>query len=296
MPTGQMEFAAFAVAADHPDARATIVPLSGDGGSLVANVNRWEGQLKLPPTPESDLAKLIKPLKVAGQDAPMFDLLGPAGTDGKPQQRILATLVRRPTTTWFFKVIGPAETIAAQQANFLAFVDSVQFGASDLSAPAGPSTTPSSSPPIAGADGSTLIKYSAPAAWVKQPIQKEFRIVTFQIPSGATPGEVIVTRFPGLPGSLLDNINRWRGQVGLEPAADLSSVSPTTITIAGTESKLYSFEGAATGDKPATAIIVAVANHGPEYWFFKLQGPAKVVADQKQAFNDFLSSIQFTGQ
>src|SRR5688572_13881904 len=60
LPSQQMRFAAFAVAPDRPEVVMTVVPLGGASGGLAANINRWEGQIGLPPTPETEIAKVTR--------------------------------------------------------------------------------------------------------------------------------------------------------------------------------------------------------------------------------------------
>ena len=51
------------------------------------------------------------------------------------------------------------------------------------------------------------------------------RAATFQAGEGDAAIEVAVSQFPGDVGGMLANVNRWRGQVGLEPIteADLAA-------------------------------------------------------------------------
>ena len=65
LPGDQMRYAAFAVAPNDPSVVLTVITASGD---VLANVNRWEGQLGLPPTSASDLNKVVKRGTVTVQD------------------------------------------------------------------------------------------------------------------------------------------------------------------------------------------------------------------------------------
>ena len=46
------------------------------------NVNRWEGQLHLPPSPEADLPKLVKDADLPAGKAQVVDLTGPDPAPG----------------------------------------------------------------------------------------------------------------------------------------------------------------------------------------------------------------------
>ncbi len=48
----------------------------GDGGGLLANFNRWRGQLGLGPVTEADLAKEVQPLDLPGGKASVADITG----------------------------------------------------------------------------------------------------------------------------------------------------------------------------------------------------------------------------
>lgn len=121
------------------------------------------------------------------------------------------------------------------------------------------------------------------------------RIATFHIAAEAQSADVIITALPAKQfGSAEANLNRWRGQVGLPPVADANSVERTKLTISGGEGLLFDF----TGPDPATAqrLIVAQVNHGNSTFFFKLIGPAKLVEQQKTAFDSFLKSVEFAAE
>lgn len=105
---------------------ASITVLSGPGGGLLANVNRWRGQLRLAPTDENQLRNEVRPIEVAGTAAQYVDLTGPESAGGA-RERILAVVVPRGSLTWFFKINGPADLVEKQKPAFEAFVKSVRF-------------------------------------------------------------------------------------------------------------------------------------------------------------------------
>ena len=60
-----------------------------------------------------------------------------------------------------------------------------------------------------------------PDGWERDPQERPMRYATFVI--GDAPGgpvEVAVSRFPGDVGGVLASVNRWRGQVGLQPVGE----------------------------------------------------------------------------
>jgi hypothetical protein len=116
--------AAFRVTESGKTVEITVTPLGGDAGGLLANVNRWRGQVKLGPIDDTQLRKDVQAVTVAGQPASYVDLLGP---EGAGRERMLVVVVPRGQQTWFFKMRGPADLVARQEAAFKAFMKSVQF-------------------------------------------------------------------------------------------------------------------------------------------------------------------------
>jgi hypothetical protein len=109
---------AFQIDETHPDAMVTI---SSAGGSMIANVNRWRAQVDLEPISQEKIENDLRPMAVGGLPGHYIDLTGPGG------KRILAVMVPREDTTWFFKMRGPAELVGRQKSAFESFVSSVRF-------------------------------------------------------------------------------------------------------------------------------------------------------------------------
>lgn len=107
-------------------AEAGIMVLSGEGGGLLANINRWRGQVQLEAIEEEQLRKEVRQLEVAGTAAHYVDLSGPASAE-RPPQRLLGVVLPHGQQTWFFTLKGPPEVVAQQKAAFEALVKSVRF-------------------------------------------------------------------------------------------------------------------------------------------------------------------------
>lgn len=115
-PTNSLIVAAF----DVPDGgKFTVVPLAGQGGSLLGNVNRWRSQVGLPSIKEEEMQKELKYLQVSGQKAPYVEIKG--------RESLLIVAVPLDGQTWFFKLQGPAEVVAKQKPTFEAFLASIRF-------------------------------------------------------------------------------------------------------------------------------------------------------------------------
>lgn len=104
-----------------------------------------------------------------------------------------------------------------------------------------------------------------------------------------TEADLSIFVFPGAAGGLLDNINRWRGQVALQPidARTLSKEQVEITTESGLKLVLVDMIGA-SGDR----ILGAVLEGPVESWFFKLKGPQPLLEKEKPAFVTFLKSIK----
>lgn len=102
----------------------SIVNLSGDGGGLLNNVNRWRAQMGLAAIEAKDLDQEVQGLDLVGTKAAFMTLYTASKDKG-----MMVVLLSHAGQTWFVKWAGPGAAIPAQQADFLAFVKSIQFHA-----------------------------------------------------------------------------------------------------------------------------------------------------------------------
>lgn len=107
-------------------ALVTVIPLGAESGSLLGNVNRWRGQIGLAPIDESALEPLVQRIEIAGSDAVYIALEGPE-SEGPGRQAMLTATLPHGGRTWYFKMVGPADVVEAQEPAFKAFLRSVQF-------------------------------------------------------------------------------------------------------------------------------------------------------------------------
>ena len=97
---------------------ATVVALPGDSGGELANVNRWRGQIGLPPTDEAGMAASRTTFATKAGPAAVYDLTGP----GEVRTRLIAAVVSTGGTTWFFKLMGDAPATESARAGFLTVI------------------------------------------------------------------------------------------------------------------------------------------------------------------------------
>lgn len=121
--------ARFQVGTGDRTAEATVMALAGEGGGLVANVNRWRAQVGLDALDEPAVKQAVRPLKVGRLPGHGVDLTGPQ-REGKPSQRILAAVVKQGDRVWYFKLMGPAELVTEAKPAFEQWVESVRFDGS----------------------------------------------------------------------------------------------------------------------------------------------------------------------
>jgi hypothetical protein len=105
----------------------------GQGGGVEANIERWRGQVLgadgKPATAKIDkrTAKGI-PITLVDASGTYTGMGGPmmAGSTPAAGYRLMGAIVEGPGGSVFFKLTGPAKTIAAQQKNFELLLASIQ--------------------------------------------------------------------------------------------------------------------------------------------------------------------------
>ena len=153
---------------------------------------------------------------------------------------------------------------------------------------------PASHPPIGDVSGAsssdTGVKpmWTVPAGWQPGP-PSAFLVGKYVIGSGDATADVNISS-AGIGGGLAANVNRWRGQLGLPASTDIST---TPLEVSGGRADLVDLSGTdARSGKPARLIGVMVSQ-GTQTWFYKLMGDPGIVAQQKDAFTQFIQSAKY---
>lgn len=94
----------------------------GDVGGEVANVNRWRGQVGLPPVGDAEALASVQRIEANGLQIGVVDIFDPANRS----TRLLGAWVPHDGGTWFFKLLGPDAVVARAQPAFLEFLKSVK--------------------------------------------------------------------------------------------------------------------------------------------------------------------------
>jgi len=114
-----------------PDAGGAVVtvsPMPGAAGGILANVNRWRGQVGLEPIEVKDINQEARKLLIGGDPALFFRLTGKATEGAKePPKSILAVILPRQGVSWFIKLTGSADVAVAQEPAFVKFAESIRF-------------------------------------------------------------------------------------------------------------------------------------------------------------------------
>jgi hypothetical protein len=122
-----MVFKSFSVADDSgAKAEVTVSFFPGEVGGVLANVNRWRGQMGRPPVGADQLAGVTRPLETAGGPATLVDVTGADARTGQPA-RLVAAIVPRDGNTWFYKLMGDGALVGKQKDGFVNFVKTAHY-------------------------------------------------------------------------------------------------------------------------------------------------------------------------
>ncbi len=166
----------------------------------------------------------------------------------------------------------------------------------DMTSRGGEVASAMSSPDILSrqSESSARPQYVKPEGWKEKPDPKRMRFALFDVADGGA--EAGITVFPGAAGGVLDNVNRWRGQVHLEPI-DQTQLGKEVrqIDVAGTSAPYVDLTGPASAGGPPQRLLGVILPRGNQTWFFTLKGPAESVGKEKPAFEAFVKSVHFEG-
>jgi len=121
-PVTAMRKGSYTVSRGGAAADLSITAFPGDVGGLTANLNRWRGQIGLPPLEGTALGANSETVDSHGLHFTVVDFAGP--TSGG-QKRILAALASWQGATWFFKLMGPEALVESEKPAFTAFLETV---------------------------------------------------------------------------------------------------------------------------------------------------------------------------
>lgn len=253
-PGNQFRYVTYQMGAGGPELSiSTLSSPEDEVAGAVANINRWRGQLGL-----SDLEpKQYQNALAADNDSEILP---------EDEGEIVSI------------------TTPAGSAILVDFVGEMSSGGgppfANMGRPqAAPATLPSTS-----SDSAT---FSPPKSW-KQGELSSMRKAAYVVGEGENSLEITVIPLSSQSGSLLDNVNRWRGQVQLPDwtEQELSSANKNLIGQGFTADYVKLFGSEET-------ILGAIISRGDRNWFIKLKGPNDLAEQETENFEQFVKAIEF---
>lgn len=128
-PPSQMRVASFSATGKNGQAvDISVVSLAGEAGGDLSNVNRWRGQIGLPPVSEEVLRKETRRITPAGRPMLMADMVSADfPIENKFKRRLVAVIHSHGGQSWFFKMIGEDSAVAENVPALLGFLESLKF-------------------------------------------------------------------------------------------------------------------------------------------------------------------------
>jgi len=291
-PPSEMRVASFtALGQNGQSADISVIPLPIIGKDLDL-INMWRSQVQLPATSDPEAVKQAEDVSVGSEQGRLYNFVSEQPMIGNAKQRIIVAILTRGTMSWFFKMTGQDDFVTSQKQAFVQLLKSVQFDDSTPNTTAAAPASEPAQPASAEVTGNSI--WTVPSGWQALP-PSQFLLAEYGITgANGAKADVNVAAMGGEGGGLLPNINRWRGQLGLDPITenDLAQLTQT-IDASGGKATLVDFTGtdSKTGTK-ARLIGVIVPQNG-QTWFYKLMGDDQIVGQQKDAFVKFIQSANY---
>jgi hypothetical protein len=277
-----------------------VIPLPGVSKIELRSVNMWREELGLEEITSEELKAQSQTVDVGDAKGVMVELAGNRGGEAnEPDIGILGAVAERGNVTWFIKMAGDRDLVAQNKSQFVSYLKSLEFhdGAHDHgAAPVQVAQAEAGEKPVSTnteklPEGTEKPSFEAPNNWkTKPPGPMITSAYTVQADGGEA--EVTVSKFPGDVGGMVANIQRWRGQLGLNPGTAEEARNSAQMLEVGGKKDAYMVDLKGTNvrtGKTARMISIGVPFQG-ETWFFKLMGDEVAVAKEKDAFVRFVVS------
>jgi hypothetical protein len=125
-PLSEMRQGSFRAAGpDGTSADISVVSFPGVAGGLESNLNRWRGQVDLPPMSAEELQRTAQPFSAGQIQGIIVDYASPPGS--AKASRILGAVIQTADRSWFVKMTGPPAFVETQKEIFDGFVRSFHF-------------------------------------------------------------------------------------------------------------------------------------------------------------------------
>ena len=219
------------------------------------------------------------------------------------KDRMLAAMVPKGQDIWFFKVTGPEGAVGLIEAPFRGFVEDIEF-----------------------ANGAPVL-VDLPEGW-RRGGEKPLRYATLDVDTADKQLGISVSKLQRREDSswdrqVEDNVNRWRGQLGLAKSEQKwAEAEPLSVKAADPDAIWVDLVGGFDGSPPMAApfanrvpppapspnkpdspspqaaksadrMLAAMVPKGEDVWFFKVTGSKGSVASVETPFRNFVESIEF---
>jgi hypothetical protein len=263
---------------------------SGTEEGMLANLNRWRGQMQMPPIGPLEIGSMTTQAKAGDRPITIVDLKGRFKTGG-----MMPPFAGGP----FAKSNTPPKNASAGLPAGHPPIDNANSGLPaghppiDAAASARPSSPPAQSSPDAP-------KFDVPPSW-KSLGENGMHKAELALGEGSQRALVTFIEFPANEGPMisdpLSNINRWRREVGLDEIKkeDLGK-STESITVDGhpaTYAAMIPDAKKQEESQSAGATLAAIVPNGDRLWFIKMKGDRNLVAAKQDEFKAFLKTVKF---
>jgi len=140
----------------------------------------------------------------------------------------------------------------------------------------------------------SFLQWQTPDGWKAAPASA-MRLINFRIgPQGEA--ECYVTILPGAGGGVAANVNRWRGQLGLEPISENDIAKLPTLSLLGQDAVFVSLDGTFSGmgntaPREDYRLFGLIGENLGNMQFVKMTGPRKLLEAEAENFATFCASI-----
>lgn len=276
----------------------TVAAFPGDVGGMLANINRWRGQIGAAPVTDAELPTLVSEVQKTPSSVSITSMAG-AG-----EKHLLGAIITPGDgQTWFVKAVASAGELEKLRPSFEEFAKSFRMGAGTQAAPAPTAPTPSAAPsmppalqgmgtsnvPLAKNQDTVieerLMTWKAPEHWKAEAGGGGIIAAGYTIENTGGKARATVTSLNSDGGGTLANVNRWRDQLGLSPATDITGTGAKDL---GKGAVIVDLSNTAGSDRMVAAVVPA--GNGST-WFFKLRGAPAAVEAEKASFESMVKGV-----
>lgn len=229
----------------------TMLPAGEDlAQARLDNINRWRNQLDLPFLKVEDLPARTETLKAGEISVTYLNIVGKAKPSGG---------------------MGPMAGGMGPMGPFAAAPNDPQANAPKDTQP-GKKSDPSA------------IGFDKPGEWTAVP-PKQFITAAFEVTDGTKELSITVSR---TGGSKVDNVNRWRDQLGVgKVSAEEISQSLQKFPVGDRTGQLVEIKS------DSETLIVVMIEDGEKHVFVKLRGNPELAIRERKRFEAFAKSVKF---